>query len=64
MMKVRAHDEIEREKDHAQFEMKRQIIDISAMLAMRYISDSINSDHQTKLLDDIIEEMRVAKWQN
>jgi hypothetical protein len=44
--------------------MKRQIIDLSAMLTKRYISGAIDSEHQNKLLDDIIMEMRVAKWQS
>ena len=64
ILKARAYDDIEREKEKAQDEMKRQIIDLSAMLTMRYISKEIDTDHQRKLLDDIIEEMRVANWQN
>lgn len=64
VLKTRAYDDIEREKEKARDEMKRQIIDLSAVLTMRYISENIDSNHQNKLLDDIIEEMRVAKWQN
>ena len=63
-LKSRAYDDIEREKDKAQDEMKRQIIELSTILTMRYISGAIDSDHQNKLFDDIIQEMRVAKWQN
>lgn len=63
-LKTRAYDDIEREKDKAQDEMKKQIIELSALLTMRYISGAIDSEQQNKLLDDIIEEMRVAKWQS
>ncbi|MCL2616267.1 MAG: F0F1 ATP synthase subunit B [Defluviitaleaceae bacterium] len=63
-LKNRAYDDIEREKEKAQDEMKRQILELSAILTQRYISEMIDSDHQNKLLDDIIEEMRVAQWQN
>lgn len=64
VLKSRAYDDIEREKEKAQDEMKRQIIDLSALLTMRYISGAIDSERQKVLLDDIIKEMRVAKWQN
>lgn len=64
ILKGRAYDDIQREKEKAHDEMKRQIIDLSAILTKRYISERIDSDHQNKILDDIIEEMRVAKWQN
>ena len=64
LIKTRASDEIEREKEKAQDEIKRQIMDVSAMLTMRYISKNIDVAQQNKLLDDIIEEMRVASWQN
>ena len=63
-LKSRAYDDIEREKDKAQDEMKKQIIELSTILTMRYISGAIDSEHQNKLFDDIIQEMRVAKWQN
>ena len=63
-LKNRAYDDIEREKDKAQDEMKKQILELSTLLTMRYISGNINSDQQNKLMDDIIEEMRVAKWQS
>ena len=63
-LKIRANDDISREKDKANYEMKRQILELSTMLAARYISEKIDADHQNKLLDDIIEEMRGAKWQS
>lgn len=63
-VKQRAYDDIEREKDKAQAEMKRQILVLSTMLTERYLSDSLNTEHQNRLLDDIIEEMRGAKWQS
>jgi F-type H+-transporting ATPase subunit b len=64
ILKSRAYDDIEREKEKAQDEMKRQIIGLSAVLTMRYIAGAIDSEHQNKLLDDIIQEMRITKWQN
>jgi len=63
-LKSRAYEDIEREKDKAKDEMKKQILELSTILTMRYISGAIDSSHQDKLLDDIIEEMRVAKWQS
>ena len=63
-LKTRAYGDIEREKEKAQDEMKKQIIDLSSMLTLRYISTTINEEHQNKLFDDIIEEMRAAKWQS
>ena len=62
--KQRAYADIEREKDKAQAEMKRQILMLSTMLTERYLGDQINTEHQNKLLDEIIEEMRGVNWQS
>jgi len=64
MLKTRAYSDIEREKEKAQHEMKKHIIDLSSMLTLRYISTTINEEHQNKLFDEIIDEMRAAKWQS
>ncbi|MCL2673846.1 MAG: F0F1 ATP synthase subunit B [Defluviitaleaceae bacterium] len=63
-LKARAYSDIEREKEKAQHEMKKHIIDLSSMLTLRYISTTINEEHQNKLVDEIIDEMRAAKWQS
>gem|GEM_PF-1613197 len=64
IIKARATSDIEREKEKAQHEMKKHIIDLSSMLTLRYISTTINEEHQNKLFDEIIDEMRAAKWQS
>ena len=64
MLKTRAYSDIEREKEKAEHEMKKHIIDLSSMLTLRYISTTINEEHQNKLFDEIIDEMRAAKWQS
>ena len=63
-IKTSALREIEASKERAAREMRTQIIDISAMLAGKYVEESINQDTQVRLLDKAIEDLGDATWLN
>lgn len=61
-IKARAMSDIELEKEKAFNDMKSQIIDISAIIAEKYVSDNIDESMQNKLLDDVISDLGDATW--
>lgn len=63
-IKARAISDIELEKDKASNEMKAQIIDISSIVAQKYVSKKIDKDMQSKLLDEVISDLGDATWLN
>ncbi len=64
IIKERAKLDIVREQEKAKDDMKREIIDISTLIANRYVAQTIDLDTQNKLFDEIIEDLGDAKWQN
>lgn len=64
IIKNRAMLDIEREEERAKDDMKTQIIELSSIIASRYISKEIDSDTQSKLLEEVIEDLGEVKWQN
>ena len=63
-LKATANASIEMEKQKAQSEMKSQIIDISALIAQKYVAGNIDQSVQNKLLDEIITDLGDATWLN
>lgn len=61
-IKDRAMLEIQREKDKAQDEMKRQIIEISSLMASRFVKTSIDEKTKAKLLEASISDLGDVKW--
>lgn len=61
-IKERALLDIEREKAKAQDEMKTQIIEISSLMANRFVAEKIDMETQNKLLNEVIEDLGDAKW--
>ena len=52
--------ELEKSKD----EVKKQIIEVSALLAQKYVSSSIDSDKQSELFDETLREIGDKTWQS
>ena len=55
---------IKMERENAVNDMKAQIIDISTLMAEKYISKNIDKDTQKKLLDEVISDVGDATWVN
>ena len=63
-IKTRATTDIELEKEKAFNDMKAQIIDISSILAQKYVVENIDEKTQNKLLDEVISDLGDATWLN
>jgi F-type H+-transporting ATPase subunit b len=58
----RARIEIEREREKARDEIKTQIIEISSLMAGRFVSNSIDAATKERLLNQAIVDLGDAKW--
>ena len=59
-----AKREAELEKSKAADEVKKQIIEVSALLAQKYVSSSIDSGKQSELFDETLREIGDKTWQS
>ncbi len=60
----RAALEIKREEEKAKDEMKKQIIEISTLMASRFVTANIDEETQNKLLDEVVSDLGDVKWQS
>ncbi len=63
-MIAHAKEEILREQDNARREMKGEIADLAIMAARQIMEKEIEKTGQDEIIDKIIEEAGVEKWQN
>ncbi len=63
-IKNRALLDIKREEDKARDNMKSSIIEISTLMASRYVATTLSEADQNKLLEEVIESLGEVKWQN
>jgi len=63
-IKERAMQEIQLEQENSLDEMKRQIIDISTMIAERYVQEKMDAQTSNKLLNEAIDDLGDATWLN
>lgn len=61
-IKESAAREIELQKSKIESEMKSQILDISALIAGKYVEATMDTTLQAKLLNDAIEDLGDATW--
>ncbi|MCL1936266.1 MAG: F0F1 ATP synthase subunit B [Defluviitaleaceae bacterium] len=61
-IKENALREIEVQKEKARVEMQSQIIDISAIIAGKYVESKIDASLQARLLEQTIEDLGDATW--
>lgn len=63
-IKNRAMLDIQREQDKAKEEVRLQIIEVSSLIAGKFISEKINEAEQNKLVDQVIADLEEVKWQS
>ncbi len=63
-IKNRAALDIEREQEKAREEVRLQIIEVSSLIASKFISEKINQAEQDKLVEQVIADLGEVKWQN
>lgn len=61
-LKDRAMLDIEREQNKAQDEMRRQIIEVSSLMASRFVKSSMDDEAKEKLLEASISDLGDVKW--
>ncbi len=61
-LKNRAMVDIQREQEKAKDEIKKQIIEVSSIMAGRFVSASIDQSQQDKLVDEVISDLGEVKW--
>lgn len=64
VIKNRALLDIKREEDRAKDDMKKQIIEISTIMASSYVATNLTDEDQNKLLNEAIESLEGTEWQN
>lgn len=62
-IKNRALLDIQREQEKAKEQVRTQIIEVSSLLASKFISKNIDLAEQDKLIDDAIKDLGDVKWQ-
>lgn len=63
-IKNRAMVEIQREQDKAKEEIRLQIIEVSSLVASKFIAKNIDEAEQSKLVEQVIADLGEVKWQN
>ncbi len=63
-LKNRAETAIKREEERARDDMRKNIIDLSTVLASSVLAKNIDEDTQNKLLNEVIEGLGDVKWQS
>ncbi len=64
VIKNRAMTEIKQEQEKAKDDMKTQIIEISSLIAKRFVSANMDQDTQNKLFTEATEDLEEVKWLN
>ena len=59
----KANDEIKLERENTADEIRRQIIEVSALMASRFIETSIDSQTHNRLIDEALADWSEQKWQ-
>jgi F-type H+-transporting ATPase subunit b len=63
-IKDRAALDIKRAEEKAKDEIMKQIIEVSSLMASRYIKASMTEEEQNRLVDEVISDLGEVKWQN
>ena len=61
-LKNRAMVDIQREQEKAKDEIKKQIIEVSSIMASKFVAASIDQSQQDKLVDEVISDLGEVKW--
>jgi F-type H+-transporting ATPase subunit b len=62
LIRKRAAASVEAEWDRAQTEMRTAIIDVSAVMAEKFVSLAINKDTHDKLFDETVSDLEDMTW--
>lgn len=63
-IKKRSMDSVLEDKERLKEETRLHIIELSSLIAQKYITQNINDETQDKLLEKAIAQLEDTKWQN
>ncbi|MCD8238905.1 MAG: F0F1 ATP synthase subunit B [Clostridiales bacterium] len=63
-IKSRAMLQIEREQEKARDEIRLQIIQVSSLIAGKFVAESLTEAKQEQLVNDVIKDLGDVKWQS
>ncbi|PHV69860.1 ATP synthase F0 subunit B [Sporanaerobium hydrogeniformans] len=61
-IKRKALDDIKLEQERIKDELKKEMIEVSTIMASKFVSASIDETKQNEMIDDIIKEMGDVQW--
>ncbi len=61
-LKNRAMVDIQREQEKAKDEIKKQIIEVSSIMAAKFVAEAIDREKQEKMVDEVISDLGEVKW--
>lgn len=64
VIKERAAADIELERERVKDEMRQAIIEVSAAMASKFVSQSIDAEVEDRLFSETMAELEEATWQN
>ncbi len=63
-IKARAELQMLREQERAKDEMRFQIIQVSSLIASRFVKESLSQTGQNEIVEDVIKGLGDVKWQS
>ena len=63
-VKARAQKEISLEQERAKSELKKTVIDVSSLMASKFLSKAIDTDIHDQLFDEVMAELEDIAWHN
>ena len=60
--KAKAEADIRLEQEKVKDEMKTQMIDVSTLMASKFVALSIDEAKQNEIIDEVIKEMGDVQW--
>jgi F-type H+-transporting ATPase subunit b len=63
-IKNRAMTEIQREQDKAKDEIRKQIVEVSALVSGKFVAAKMTENEQDELIDKTISDLEGATWLN
>jgi len=62
IIRARAHKDIEMEQERIKDDMRKEILDLAAMMAGRFAAASLDKQTQDKLIGEAVSEIGDVKW--
>ncbi len=62
VIKKRTHEDIEKTKESVKEEIRKEILEISTMMARKIVKETLDEERKKQILEETIKEMEELKW--